>query len=434
MPLLPKVLNPKNWFKKSYDDLTEINFSELSPFMRLLLYGDCDVSFNVTAAAAYDYYAKVEPVGSSVSLISDAVASLPLAVIEGGDSEVLNVEHEALAVIKEPGAQLDRSSLLAELTTSYLLTGESWLVLSGNPEREPVEAIYVRPYNVDMVGTLPVDGIPNEIKVNDPKDSRNYFKRLVDGEYRFFDLQNLKELVPIIGIVNTADQFRALPVLSSIKKEMDQIAFGNIHNSAMLEGGMRPSGIITPKETITPKQVEEAKVSLRKSLGSAAKAGRPIFVPAQIEKIDMLVNNKDADYLSLVSKAEERIYGYFSIPFPLVSSERMTLSNYEIAQVAFYDYAVSNTFNAIFSKISRILGIRYGIENLKISFNPHGVKALQQRQAERMETLSKAYVLTTNEIRATAGYAPVDGGDKINIPANLIPLGSSLDFVSGGEA
>jgi hypothetical protein len=101
----------------------------------------------------------------------------------------------------------------------------------------------------------------------------------------------------------------------------------------------------------------------------------------------------------------------------------MTRSNYEAAQFVLYDRPVTNTFDHVFSGLAAAFNCRLpDSDKIKIVFNPHEVPALRTRQADRMETLRKSYSLSTNEIRATAGYSPLPDGDAVLGPANLLPI------------
>ena len=183
--------------------------------------------------------------------------------------------------------------------------------------------------------------------------------------------------------------------------------------------GMKESGRLYP----TADQMTDFSKSLDKTAAGAGKAGTNLTFSIPMKITDTSVNNKDADYLGLISSAETRIYNQYGIPLALISEKAMTLDNYTTALVAFYDNAVIEGSINVFNGLARCLRDRYReSEDFKITFNPHEVKALQGRLVDRMVELRKSQVLSTDEIRKTAGYEPTPGGEKVLVDVRLVDL------------
>lgn len=396
------------------------------------------LGYNISPLEAYQYYLSVEPLRDSVNRIADAASALPLAISMGSDEELL-MDHEVLKKIENPGDEVRKSMLLKELVMSNLLTNESWLIMRGNINNPPVGLSYVRPYNISVEGGYDVDGMPKTLRTDSPRDKRTYHKENVGGEIRYFDKMMMNELCPIIGVSELLEQFRGLSPLTSIREELEQIRGGNIHNSGFLKNGMRPSHTVQADATEiknagksypTKTQLDDFSESLQKGFQGAGNAGKVLTLPFPAKVDDISTTNKDADYLGLINSAETRIYNQYGIPLAIVSEKAMTLDNYTTALVAFYDNAVIENTSLIFSGISQCMRTRFGeSDSFNLTFNPHQVKALQTRAADRMEKLRKGQALSTNEIRATAGYEPADGGDEVLVGANLISIGET-EFVT----
>lgn len=387
-----------------------------------------DYSFAVSPSSAYKYYMQVYPVRDAVTKIADAVAGLPLGVATDDDVESIDKDNEYIQLLKHPGPEVSGDDLVTELTTSYLLTNELWLVLRGRISNKPVSLSYVRPYDVSITGISDSDdGAPSTIQTTSPRDRRMYYKHMIDGQLRYLDAKSptaaLNELCPHIGVVTLSDQFRGLSLLTSVRKELDQIIYGNVHNTSLMQHGFRKDLLFTVSDYIDEEQTKLLSKSMRDRSGPHNAGGAGVL-PYGINGVHRISqSNKDADYTNLIREAKNRIAVLYDIPLPLISPDSMTKSNYEAAQVAFFDRPVTNTFSHVFSGISAAFNTRIAQgDEIKIVFNPHEVPALRARQAERMEILRKAYALTTNEIRATAGYAPEAEGDNILAPATLLPM------------
>jgi phage portal protein BeeE len=432
MNILDKAINFMGLQRKHANTMTKIQVGSITNTTELartlgLLGGDCDSSFSVSAANAYDYYAKTEPIRDSIDKIKRAVAALPLVVtsLDGDDS--FQDKHPVLDYLKAQKSEI----LLSELAMSSLLTEEMWAVGRGlSLNKEPLELIPIRPYDVYVESALDdADGLPYVLRVDSPKDQRRYFKHWIGDQVRFLDtdsdMNSANELFYSVGTAEPVEQFRGLSRLTALKFDADNIFYGNIHNSALLKNRMRPGAIIAPKDNANASQSKfETLVKSIKVFQKLENRGKSAVLNGAIELFKVMEKNVDADYLNLTDKAENRVYSLYNIPLPLVNTKTMTLSNYESAQFAFYDAAVTPESNIVFNFLSDILKLRAAFDQ-KIGFNPHAVKALQQRQAERMKDLRASQALSTTEIRATAGYPEKPEKGEVLVSSTLVPENSS---------
>jgi HK97 family phage portal protein len=387
-----------------------------------------DYSFDVTPYNAYKYYKQVFPVRDAVSTIADAVAGLPFGVAGADDTEKIIKDNDYIDLLRHPGTEVSGDDLITELTTSYLLTNELWLILRGRVTAQPVSLSYARPYDISITGTIDqTDGTPNTIQTTSPRDNRTYYKHIIDGQLRYLDSTRvesaLNEIYPHIGIVTLGDQFRGLSLLTSVRKELDQIVYGNVHNTSLMQHGFRKDLLFTVNDYIDEDQTKLLSKSFRDHSGPHTAGGVGVLPYGINDVKEIGESNKDADYINLIREAKNRIALLYKIPLPLISPDNMTRSNYEAAQFVLYDRPVTNTFDHVFSGLAAAFNCRLpDSDKIKIVFNPHEVPALRTRQADRMETLRKSYSLSTNEIRATAGYSPLPDGDAVLGPANLLPI------------
>lgn len=428
MKLLNKTLGFFGLQTKSSNTIREYSLDSIRDTWQLLNVigaSGCDSSFTITPQEAYNIYQRTQPVRDAVDKIADAVAALPLVVSEKGNDDTTD-DHEVLTYLN--ALKEDVHCSLRDMTISSLLTEEVWLVLRGGRiNSAPLQILPIRPYDISIESTYDdYDGLPSIIRTDSPFDKRIYYKHEIAGQARFLDARDvssfLNELSYSVETVEPVEQFRGLSRLTAIKQEANHVWHGNVHNTGLLKNRMRPDALITPKENITQEsQFEELSKSLKKLRENPGKSG---VLPSAVEAIELLIKNVDADYLNLTEKAENRIYSLYNIPLPLVNTKSMTLSNYESSQYAFYDTAVTRESAVVFKALSEVLKTRTGFDGV-ITFNPHSIKALQQRQAERMKELRASQTLSTPEIRATAGYSPEpeDGGD-ILVSATLVPENS----------
>jgi HK97 family phage portal protein len=398
----------------------------------LLAYGT-DYQTTVFPIEAYRFYNKIHPVRKAVDKIAKTFAGLPIGLAIKGQDDI-DTEHEIIKLIKKPGLEVDGNDLLRELVISMLLTEESWPIFRGNINKLPASISYVRPYNVCVVGEYDkADGFPNVLQTDSPRDCRFYYKTTINGQLRYFDDKNanqsMNEIIPIINTVNLIDQFRGLSRLGAIKKSLDQHWDGDVHNAALLKSGMRPSAILTPKDIITDKQRELVKHAIGEMQGPGA-AGGIMVLPVQFERAQIMESNREADYINLIDRLENRMFSMYDIPLPLVNQKFMTLNNLQTAEIAFYTGPIDTMCKELFPGLlnafmNRLTGNRMLANQrdlMYITYNPNSIKALQPLQAERMKNLRDTYSMTTEEIRATAGYGDIPEGQFVLGPATYVKL------------
>jgi hypothetical protein len=61
-------------------------------------------------------------------------------------------------------------------------------------------------------------------------------------------------------------------------------------------------------------------------------------------------------------------------------------------------------------------------DGVQIELDLEEIPSLLEKRMSQWDRIEKSTCLTYNEKRAALGYAPVEGGDTVFAPSNLIPL------------
>ena len=376
----------------------------------------------LSPSQVYDMFSKIPTLFDAVEKISSRVAGLSLVLTKDGD---IIKKHPALDLLNAPGKNISKTAFWDELSTSFALCYEGWLVLRGNISKPPLEMEVLEPYAVDAPTFIASDALmPDIISTDSKKDCRRYNKKIIDGVERYICRDELNELIPIIG-KRYKDDWRGMSKLSVLLEEAIQIRAGNIHNRNLLENGLTSSIILatTNPDGIDPDKASGFKKTVQEQYQGFNNAGKPMFLPLPFTKVSESTNNKDMDYIQLITMDETRIYRVFNIPLPLISDKSMTYSNLEHSIPFLYSDAVFPVFNYLADELTLKLMPRFkNAEGLRIAFDKFEIPALYKSQADTMKELKASNVLTTNEVRAKGGYASIDGGDDIIIPVSVQKL------------
>jgi hypothetical protein len=282
------------------------------------------------------------------------------------------------------------------------------------------------------------DGRPQTIITNAIDDRRTYERDERGGIFRFIDKLQLNEIIPIIGTSNLSDGWRGRSPLNKLYYDVTMNSAGKRHNKSMLENGMRPSAIVSPKGTGNAqgapqewkeKAVETMVKAFRGFHQGAGNAGNVVVAGKPIEYQSMIQSNVDMDFVELLKNSKETIYNLYQIPLPLILSDAMTLSNYSIALRSFYVDAVFPVYDYIASGILNGFAPRFKFNSGDtLGFSEIDIRGMRPVLVDNMKQLKETEAVSVNEIRNVGGFDDEENGDDILVSSNKVTLSS----VTGG--
>ena len=391
---------------------------------------------NIQPRQAYYYAERSSDLGGAVSRITRAISSF-LPVISDSEGDV-RYDDPLLEIINNPGEMRSRSKFLSEISESYLLTSECWIVARGNINRPPLAIVPIRPYGISIVFNL-TDGMPEIIQTECEYDRRTYTRQIIGGQFRFIDAKQLNEIIPIIGQSNLTDGWRGRSPINKLYYDITMNSSGKRHNKSMLDNGLVPSMVVSPRgsgnsqgapQQWNDKAVETLQKAFRAFHQGAGNARNALIVGKPAEVQLMAQNNVDMDFIELLKNSKEAIYNLYQIPLPLILSDAMTLSNYSIALRSFYVDAVFPVYDYIADGLLNALAVRY--KSIRpgdtLTFSEIDIRGMRPVLVENMKQLKDTEAVQVNEIRSTGGFDTVEGGEVILIPAGK----TTLEAITGG--
>lgn len=393
-------------------------------FLSWMRYGDEQERKILTPFNAIKIYEHVAPIGTCIDLIADEAKGIELVLETYVNGEEKYIEDAPIMkLLEEPNADQGEEEFLQDLYQYYLITGEAFILATGDITKEPLELIVISPSCIDM--KLSKDGFVQWYKMN-LQDNGNIMFYRDDRTYRFYNNDKTLELWPIKGF-NPKKTGRGFSKLNQVYDEIDQYVKSNRHNISLLDNGMRPSTAITTKDNtiLTDEQFTRLQQQIENNYAGSKNAGRPLLLEGMDVK-EMMLTNKDMDFGRLTDIAEKAVAKRFKIPLPLITSDAMTYSNFESAQLALYDKAVIPLVNTMCKELTKFLGVRFKLKDTDyITYDDEDITALQTRRFEELKTRKEIGVETPDEMRALLGREPlVSGGNYLYYPAGVVPIGS----------
>lgn len=384
----------------------------------------------IAPSLAYKFYHKISPLQGTISKIADAIGTLPLVLRDENEPDVLIKESDILDILKTPSPLTTKKQFLTNSAISLMLTRSLYIVARGPVMRPPVELVFVHSYNIAIVSDASSEW-PTKITTDIRGDSRDYFREMVKGRWRYFDKMRMNEIFPYISERSEEDSssyFGAISPLTSIKDELLSYSASILGNTASIENSGRPSGIISPKDDeLGEEQYDELKKSLKEEMAGARNSGQIVIVPAAVEAAFPEWAPKDMDYETLQKNVKTNIWNLYSMPFPIVSENNQTFNNAEIGQIAFYDEAVNENWSNLSDALKWILMTRYDMTDLLIDYNPLEVPALKRRAVSLMKEMAESQVLSVNEARNSGGFVDTPDGDSILVDSKKTTLTSVVE-------
>jgi len=131
---------------------------------------------------------------------------------------------------------------------------------------------------------------------------------------------------------------------------------------------------------------------------------------------------KDMDWRNLKLGNRDVILGVYGMPLSVMGiSENVNKANAEAGDYTFARWIVKPRLDRMVSKLNEQLIVKFKkAENLKIGYE-EVVKETVDQKRELAESGMRAGYLTINEARELRGMDPLDSGNVLLVPLNLVP-------------
>jgi len=353
------------------------------------------------AALAREGYLGNAVVHRAVRMIAENAASCTFLVYEG---MMERDAHPLSQLLARPNPKQDGASFFEALYTHLLLAGNAYV--EGVTLDSAVRELYaLRP---DRIKVVPgPDGWP---------DAYDY---TVTGRSVRFD-QTSSDVPPILHLTffHPLDDHYGLAPLEAAAVAVDTHNAAARWNKALLDNAARPSGALVysgPDGTVlSDSQFDRLKRELTDTYQGATNAGRPLLLEGGLDWKAMSLTPKDMDFLEAKNSAAREIAFAFGVPPMLLGIPGdNTYANFQEANRVFWRQTVLPLVSRIGAALVQWLSPQLGAD-LRLAVDTDRIDALAADRAALWERVANAPFLTLNERREATGYAPVDGGDRLD--------------------
>jgi HK97 family phage portal protein len=344
------------------------------------------------AALAREGYQKNPVAYRCVRLIAEAVAGLPLVLMQ--DVRELD-SHPLLDLLARPNPRQAGAEFLEAAAGFLLVAGNAYLELvsvGGSPR----ELHALRPDRVKLVPGP--EGWPEAYEYN------------VNGRTVRFEVGEGKPS-PILhlALFHPTDDHYGFSPLEAAAFALDVHNAAAAWNKALLDNAARPSGALVYSAAggnLSEEQFSRLKSELEGSYQGAANAGRPLLLEGGLDWKSLSLSPKDMDFVQAKHAAAREIALAFGVPPMLLGIPGdNTYSNYQEANRALYRETVLPLAQRIFDALAAWLAPAFG-ERLRLVPDLDQVIALSSERDSLWSRVGSAPFLTDDEKREAVGYGP----------------------------
>jgi HK97 family phage portal protein len=394
-----------------------------NPLISPLFYADGEKPILYTSEAVL-YMMECAPVWTALKRISEGIASIPPKVRNKKTGEF--VDHPVLELLDRPDADITFSEFMENIGQWYAGTGNVYIKALGYKENPPQSLRVMPSYSTTVVSAgdgyvdtmitrlLMISDVYNRVEVIDY--GRPRFRYYAND---FNELYQIRTFNPQVG----SNMVYGLSPLNAVFYEMRQYIEAAKSNMSTLMRAARLSGIWKYEGVLSDQQRQDMQAKINAAYSGGQNAGRNVLMDNRMTFDDLLKTVRDMDYVNTEKHTAEVIYKALNIPLPLISSENMTYSNYEIAQYALYKDAIIPLRKRIDQELTMFLMPRYEKENIfELCFNPKDIPQIEPERNTQLKLKKDTGIYTMNEMRAESEYEPLDGGQFIYGTMGAYPI------------
>lgn len=379
---------------------------------------------DIAASVASRYYKTCAPLYTSIDWISREGASITPILWDKNKQEFI-ADSPVLEFLENANPYMSYDELIHAIISFYLLTGNAYVVASGNIDKSPTSLSIALPQNISTL--IGVDGYVSQYSLSGKGAGQQHFdfvKQFINGRNRYVTKDKKHEIYHIKSFNPSGDDFGVLGLsqLNPIYYEIEQYLAASVHNLSLLKRGASLSGIFKHQDKLSDDAFLRLQDQINLYFSGEHNAGRPFLAEDGLDFSATSQTNKDMDFATLKQDVTEKIYNTLRIPLPLISANTMTMANMDAAKLDLYDNAVLPIIRRIYAELSSFLLPRFdNTEGQSFSYNEEEILALQPRLYANLEILKNLGSVTANEIRAKLRLDDLEGGDALYQPASNVP-------------
>lgn len=374
---------------------------------------------HIEGLSARDLYSTQANLHAVVSFLADSVAQLPLKVYERHDETTRerNRTSQAAKLLYRPNRDQTEYEFFNALTIEYLLFGEAIVLIL----RDDSESGY-------QLRLIPTEWITKREYENTYAPSKLWVR--ANGGSQTIEL-SADDFV-IFKMYAPGSPSSYLSPISSLKQTLSEQIQANKFRTAIWRNSGRMNSYITRPANVTPwtPQAREAWTeAFRKGWGNGGeKAGSMPILEDGMDIKTYQFSAKEAQYTESVQLTREDVAAAYHInPSLIWHTTTQTYASAKDNARALYADCLGPMIQMLQQRINSFLLPKIGAEpNLYVEFDlEEKLKGSFEERASIFQSATGSPWLTRNEVRAEYNLPPIEGGDELIIPLNVLVGGQA---------
>jgi HK97 family phage portal protein len=268
-----------------------------------------------------------------------------------------------------------------------------------------------------------------------PLPPQNILQSKIEGERRLYQYQDYGGKITWLSsdiiwhLHGIGDGLNGYSPIGLMRKAVSLGLSAEEFGKKFFDNDARPGIVVEHPGSLSEKALKNMKDSWNEDHQGVSKSHRMRVLEEGMKLHEVGIPPKDAQFLEIRKFQTTEIARIFRVPPHMIADlERATFTNIEHQGIEFVKYSILPWAKRIESSIYKFLYL----ERERLSNYPEFLLA----GLERGDITSRytAYGtgkqwgwLSTNDIRRMENMEPVDGGDELYIPLNMMPVGQEAD-------
>jgi len=185
----------------------------------------------------------------------------------------------------------------------------------------------------------------------------------------------------------------------------------------------RPDVVFETKDEVDKDTAERMLTAWRAEYQGAKNVGKGAFLPPGYKASKFSLTPQELDYLEGRRWTRGEIATIYGVPEALIATEKVNRANMESSIYVYMKWAILPRLVRLEQKLNERLLPMFD-ERLFVAFDDP-IPENKELRLKEMEAHLKNLYSNVNQERAIDGNEPVDWGDQIYAPINIVPLGSA---------
>lgn len=352
-------------------------------------------------------------VAACVSKIAKEVATIELKLQKKQGSDWVDVpSHPAMDLLARPNP-FTTSDYMYEATSSYIdLEGNAFWYVVRNAKANPTELWPLDPTKVTII-----------------RDAKTFI-----GGYKyqtapgnFVNLETWEVLH--FKTFNPLDPYRGIGVVQQAAIMIDSDQYAAEYNRNFFYNSAMPAAVLSTEGTLDTEQYDRIREQWSSQYQGVANAHKTAILEGGLKFTPITLSQKDMDFLSQRKYDRDAIFAMFGVPKSILGiTEDVNRANGENDARTFGRFTVGPRYRFLTTNLTEFYLPLWGLKPSQYRIIANDPVPLDPKvELQKRQIALQTGHMTRNEIRDLDGLKPIEGGDELLVPNNLVTLKRALE-------